>query len=464
MKFRLSKIAGWLSAEISSKDREVTGYSIDTRTIAAGDLFFAIRGSARDGHEYVAAAFESGAAAAVVRSTWATKNETSGPVLAVTDPSQALGELAGYARRDWGNPLIAVTGSNGKTTTKELTAAVLGISFSVAKSEGNLNNQLGLPLSLLRFDEKSEVGVIEMGMNHIGEIRRLTDIAAPSVGIVTNVSAAHLKHFSSLDEIALAKRELIEQLPRGGTAILNNDDPRVTDFRKIFPGKTITFGIDTPADFQALDVETFGAQGVRFLLSSREQRKGIKLRFESPLLGRHNVANILAALATASTFGVETKKARDLIANFQAQGMRGETLQIGGVTILNDCYNSNPQALFEMLTVLQQTPAVRRVAVLGEMLELGAKTAALHHEMGREVVKTNVDLLVAIGRSAREIVSGAVDEQFPPDSAVYFKDVAEASLFLAKTVRSGDAVLLKASRQVRLEQTLDVIRQSLEKT
>ncbi len=454
----LSEIAGWLGAKpAAAADQEVAGYSIDTRTVGEGELFFAIRGSGRDGHDYVRTAFDRGACAAVVRSAWAAENEGIGPVLAVKETIEALGAAARQARRQWGRPLAAVTGSNGKTTTKDLIAAMLETKYRVAKSAGNLNNELGLPLSLLRFDEEADVGVAEMGMNHAGEIRRLACMAEPTVGVVTNVNAVHLEHFSSVDEIASAKQELIEELPSEGTAVLNGDDPRVAWFREGFAGKTVTFGLNTEADFKAVDVETLGAAGVRFRLDAGGER------FESSLPGRHNVSNILAALATASVFDVDAEDARVAVASLQPCGMRGEVFGLGGVTVLNDCYNSNPKALSEMLTVLRETPARRRVAVLGEMLELGPESAALHYEAGREVAEAGVDVLAAVGGHAGEMIAGAVESGLSRDSAFSFEKVGAAGVFLAKTISAGDAVLLKASRGVGLERALEALRQSLEK-
>ena len=457
MKFRLSEIAAWLGAKAPATDQKVVGYSIDTRTVREGELFFAIRGSGRDGHDYVRTAFDRGACAAVVRSAWAAENEGIGPVLAVKETIEALGAAARQARRQWGRPLAAVTGSNGKTTTKDLIAAMLETKYRVAKSAGNLNNELGLPLSLLRFDEEADVGVAEMGMNHAGEIRRLAGMAEPTVGVVTNVNAVHLEHFSSVDEIASAKRELVEELPPEGTAVLNGDDPRVARFREEFAGKTVTFGLNTEADFRAVDVETLGASGVRFRLHVGGAR------FESSLPGRHNVSNILAALATASVFGVEAEGVRAAVAGFQSHGMRGEVVRIGGVIVLNDCYNSNPKALSEMLTVLRETPARRRVAVLGEMLELGPESAALHYEAGRKVVETGVDFLITLGGFAREIIAGALENGLSRDSAFSFEEAEPAGAFLAKTVSAGDAVLLKASRSVGLERALQTLQRRLEK-
>ena len=457
MKFRLSQIADWLGAEASATDQEVVGYSIDTRTIRAGELFFAIRGSRRDGHDYVAAAFERGACAAVVRSAGKAANEAAGRTLVVGSPLQALGELAARARHRWGQRLVAVTGSNGKTTTKELIATVLKTKYQVAKSAGNLNNELGLPLSLLRFDETAEVGVVEMGMNHSGEIRRLAGIAAPTVGVVTTVNAVHLENFSSVDEIASAKQELVEELRLEGTAVLNGDDPRVAAFQEVCPCPSITFGFNAQADFRAVDVESFGAKGVRFRLGAGGPR------FDIALPGRHNVSNILAALATASVFGVDAKEARDAIAGFQQPSMRGDVREIGGAVVINDCYNSNPKALSEMLTVLRETPASRRVAVIGEMLELGSGSAAMHYELGSKFVESGADLLISVGGWAREIVAGAVGNGFSPDSAFHFDDATSAGSFLAEVVAVGDAVLLKGSRGVGLERALDALKRRLGK-
>ena len=453
----LSKIAGWLGSQSPPADQEVAGYSIDTRTVHEGELFFAIRGSGRDGHDYVRTALDRGACAAVVRSGWAAENEGIGPVLAVKEPFEALGTAAHQARRQWGHPLAAVTGSNGKTTTKDLIAAMLETKHRVAKSAGNLNNELGLPLSLLRFDGEADVGVAEMGMNHAGEIRRLARMAEPTVGVVTNVNAVHLEHFSSVDEIASAKRELIEELPSEGTVVLNRDDPRVARFQEGFAGKTVTFGLNTEADFKAVDVETLGAAGVRFRLNAGGER------FESSLPGRHNVSNILAALATASVFDVEAENARAAVAGFEPRGMRGEVLGLGGVTVLNDCYNSNPTALWEMLTVLRETPARRRIAALGEMLELGPESAALHYEAGRKVAEAGVDVLAVVGGHAGEMIAGAVENGLSRDSVFSCEEAGAAGAFLVKTVNAGDAVLMKASRGVGLERAFEALRQSLAK-
>ena len=442
-------------------DSEVTGYSIDSRTACEGDLFFAIPGPNFDGHDYVMPALERGSRAAVVRREWAGRHPAIGPVLAVEDPRRTLGRLANQARRQWGRPIVAVTGSNGKTTTKELISALLATRYRVSKSGGNLNNELGLPLSLLRFDDQAEIGVLEMGMNHGGEIRALARIAEPSVGVVTNVNPVHLEHFSSVDEIALAKRELIEGLPSDGVAVLNADDARVRRFAESHSGRVVLFGIDHEADFRALDVKILGAKGVRFRLAGNSSPEGSTIRFSSPLPGRHNISNILAAIAAAAVFDIAPRRLVDAVSQFRPRGMRGEVLEVGGVLLVNDCYNSNPRAALEMLEVLRQTPAKRRIAVLGEMLELGSGSADLHRAIGRDVASGGIEALVTVAGAACEIAEEAVRSGLPRSAVHFFEEAREAGDFLTTLLAPGDAVLFKGSRGVGLETALDAVLASL---
>jgi len=461
MKLGLARIAEMAGATRPTVDNEVTGYSIDSRTAGGGDLFFAIPGPNFDGHDYVVPALERGSRAALVTHEWAGKHPGIAPLLAVEDPRRALGRLAREARRKWGRPIVAVTGSNGKTTTKELIAAVLATQYRVSKSGGNLNNDLGLPLSLLRFDDQAEIGVLEMGMNHAGEIRELAKIAEPSVGVVTNVNPAHLEHFSSVDEIALAKRELIDGLPTDGVAVLNADDERVSRFAGQHPGRTVTFGIDREADFQAVDVETLGARGVRFRLVEKSPAERAPVPFSSPLPGRHNISNILAAIAAASVFDIGPESLADVISQFRPRGMRGEVLETSGVLFLNDCYNSNPRAVHEMLEVLRQTSAKRKIAVLGEMRELGPDSADLHRAIGREVAGAGINMLVAVSGLARETAKEAVRCGLPRSAVHFFEDAGAGGNFLATSLTAGDAVLFKGSRGVGLETALDAVLASL---
>jgi UDP-N-acetylmuramoyl-tripeptide--D-alanyl-D-alanine ligase len=429
------------------------GYSIDSRAIRPGELFFAVRGERRDGHDFIEAALAAGAIAAVASRGPA---HSAGRLLLVADPKLALQQFAEKARRSWGRKVIAITGSNGKTTTKEIVAALLSTRFRVAKSEGNLNNELGLPLSLLRMDAAADLAVLELGMNHAGEIRALASIAHPDIGVVTNVNAVHLEFFHSVGEIALAKRELVESLPASDIAVLNADDDRVSDFARFSAARVVTFGINAPANVRAVDVEDRGLDGTSFRLQggAAGPEAGREALF-TPLPGRHNLYNTLAGLAVAQVLGIEPASLRDAVRALRPTHMRGELVEVGRVRILNDCYNSNPRAAEAMLDLLAATPAARRVAVLGEMLELGPASQDLHRQLGRRVARSGLSLLVGVGGAARFLVEEAVRSGLPRSAASFFDDPRAAGKFLAATLRPGDAVLFKASRGVKLEEALD---------
>lgn len=448
MNLTLAQIAEILAVPGHFSDAAVTGYSIDSRTIRPGELFFAIRGPRFDGHDFVSAALQAGAASAVVEQTRAQIDTQR--TLRVPGTLQALENLAGEVRRRWGRPLVAVTGSTGKTSTKEMIASALAASYRVLKSEGNLNNQYGLPLSLLRLDETHQVGVFELGMSRAREIAELARIAQPDTGVVTCVSPVHLEFFPGIEGIASAKRELIQALPASGTAVLNADDPFVSRFGEGFAGRTVTFGIEQPADFHAAGIAQDGPRGIRFRL----EWAGEPLAVALPLLGRHNVLNALAAIATAHTFGIPPARAAGALAAFQPPKMRGEVLEVNGVTILNDCYNSNPRALEYMLETLARMPAQgRRIAVLGEMLELGPTSVELHRAAGRQAAAA-ADHLVAVGGHARHFLEGAAAAGLEAARRAFFDSAAEAGSYVASLVQPGDVVLFKGSRGVKLEDAL----------
>ena len=445
MTLRLSQVCQWLGLPQGEPGPIVRGYSIDSRTIQPGDLFFAIRGPRNDGHEYVQDAFKLGAVAAVVETAYGRAD--GGILLRVADTGDALRAVAARAREDWGRTVVAITGSGGKTTTKDVAAELLSGSRTVAKSEGNLNNEYGLPLSLLRVPADSSVAVVEIGINHAGEMGPLAGIAAPDIGVVTNVGAAHLGNFASVDEIGREKGRLIEALGKGGTAVLNADDPRVASFRNLHKGPTVTFGVERPADVRAEHVEELGAEGIRFRIAGHSM--------VSALLGRHNVYNILAGIAVARCLGTGPGRLREAVARLPPSAMRGIVRKSGGVIVIDDCYNANPGAMAAMLDVLRRTQAARRIAVLGEMRELGEHSRELHRQLGAVIAAAGVDYLVAIGGDASEIVECAgVPAEFheTPDSAAGF---------LTRFVRAGDAVLIKASRGVGLERVRDPLFESL---
>jgi len=370
-------------------------------------LFFALRGPNHDGHAYVAEALRKGAAAVVVdREVEAASSEA--PILRVEDSLAALQALAAWARRLWGGDVVGVTGSAGKTTTKDLIAEMLAVDMETAKTEGNLNNEVGLPLSLLRLDEAARVAVIELGMNHAGEIRDLAAIARPDVGVVTNVGSAHIENFDSVDEIAAAKRELVESLPEYGTAVLNADDSRVAAFGGIHRGRTILYGESPDAQVRATNIEP-SAEGVRFRVGSTD--------FESALSGRHAVSNILAGIAVAGVYGIPPDRLQEKVRKFLPGKMRGERFHHRGILVFNDCYNSNPDAVRAMLDVLRDTPARRRIAVLGEMLELGRWAEPLHRDAGKYAAQCGIDVLVGIRGAACHLLDAAIGAGLRADAA-----------------------------------------------
>ncbi len=446
MILELQEVARAMGARGEPLPAKVTGWSVDTRTQNAGDLYFALRGPNHDGHQYVPAALEKGAAGVVVSAESFALNGTRNRTLLVSDTLLALQQLGAWARKRWGGTVIGVTGSAGKTTTKDAIAHLLSVEMPVGRTIGNFNNHVGVPLSILRLPDGCRAGVIEMGMNHAGEIRDLAAIAKPEIGIVTNVGYAHVEFFDSIEGVAAAKRELIEALPRDGIAVLNADDPRVLRFRDAHPGRSITFGYSGVADVRAEAVE-FGAARTRF--------RCLGVDFETALTGRHAVMNLLAALAVARVFGIAPERLRDAVAEFSVGNMRGERLEHNGIVVWNDCYNSNPDAAQAMIDVLRETPAGRRIAVLGEMLELGHAAEELHRRVGRYTAENGADILVGIRGHAREMVDEAVEAGLPPSAAHFFEDPAEAGQFVRQLARAGDAVLFKGSRGVKVERALE---------
>ncbi|HXP79933.1 MAG TPA: UDP-N-acetylmuramoyl-tripeptide--D-alanyl-D-alanine ligase, partial [Verrucomicrobiae bacterium] len=365
--------------------------------------------------------------------------------------------LAQAVRTRWGRRLAAVTGSAGKTTTKEILAALLAARFRVLKSEGNLNNEYGLPLQLLRLEEADEAAVVELGMSHAGELKRLAEIARPDVGVVTRVAPVHLEFFASVEEIALAKRELIEGLVgRDSVAVLNADDPLVARFEQVAPGSVVTFGIAERADFRAENIQDRGLNGSEFDFLGPQGRARLSL----PLAGRHNISNALAALAGANVWGVGAAEAREVFPKLEATGMRGRVLQYdAGFTVINDCYNSNPVALAAMVELLTSTPASgRHLLAAGEMLELGPSSAELHREAGRAAAATGkLSWIIGVQGDAENFVRGAVEAGHPAGQSKFFASSAEAGAFVGNLIERGDILLVKGSRGVKMERIVEAL-------
>jgi UDP-N-acetylmuramoyl-tripeptide--D-alanyl-D-alanine ligase len=446
MTLNLQDAARAMEAAGAPPPLQAAGWSVDTRTQDPGDVYFALRGTHCDGHGFVPAALEKGASAVVVERSAGQAEACPTVELVVPDSLKALQGLAAWARRQWAGPVVAVTGSAGKTTTKDAIASLLGVAMPVGKTTGNFNNHVGVPLSILRLPDACKAAAIEMGMNHAGEIRELAAIAGPDMGVVTNVGYAHVEFFDSIDGVAAAKRELIEALPRDGVAFLNADDPRVLGFRGAHAGRTVTFGFSEGADVRA--------EGARFHDGGSHFRvQGVD--FETSQPGRHAVMNLLAAIAVAGEFGIAPERLRDAVRGFRTSGMRGVRLERNGVAVWDDCYNSNPEAAESMIDVLCETPAARRIAVLGEMRELGQAAGELHRRVGRYAAARGVDLLIGVQGEARAMVEAAREAGLGPGAALYFEDAAEAGGFARQAARPGDAALFKGSRGVRMERALE---------
>lgn len=449
MKLQLSRIAEFISATGRFDPNAVaSGYSIDSRTVQPGELFFAVKGERLDGHDFVGQALERGAAAAVIRKDQVRRYAEKNSLLAVDDTLAALQTLGAAVRRLWGKTVVGVTGSTGKTTTKEAIAHVLAGRFHVLKSEGNFNNHFGLPLMLLKLEPEHDIAVIEMGMSHSGEITALAKIAQPEIGVVTNVAPVHLEFFNSIGEIARAKYELVESLPAGGIAVLNSDDEYVSQFGRDFHGKVVLYGTRATADVKAENIKQLGAEGSTFDLVVGGCREPARL----PLVGVHNIYNALAAVAVGLERGLAPSQGVERLASLAPAEKRGQVVQVGNITVLNDCYNSNPKALDAMVDALAAMPAARRIVVAGEMLELGPTGADLHRRSGEHMALRKINLLLGVRGLAKEMVEAA---QAAGMRAEFVASAEEAGQWLAKETRPGDVVLLKASRGVKLEKALE---------
>ncbi|MFY9747818.1 MAG: UDP-N-acetylmuramoyl-tripeptide--D-alanyl-D-alanine ligase [Acidobacteriaceae bacterium] len=450
MKLTLEQVARWSAAEVvaGADSAMATGYSIDSRTLQSGDLFFAIRGERFDGHDFVASALERGACAAVIARDRIAGLSGAAALLTTDDPLAALQRLAAAVRRHWGKRVVAITGSAGKTTTKEAVAEVLATRLAVLKSQGNLNNGYGLPLQLLRLEPEHEVAVIEMGMSAAGEITALCHIAAPDWGVVTNVGHAHTEGFADgIAGVARAKYELVAALPRNGVAFLNCDDSYVSQFGRDFQGKVVYYGRGPCGDPHIESMQAQGAEGLTVQVRAGEQHCKVELY----LPGEHNASNALAAIAVGVESGIPLAECCAALEKLRPDEKRGQVLTIRGATLINDSYNSNPEALKSMIRTLAGVPARRRILVAGEMLELGPETAALHAACGKAAAQAGVNIVVGVRGNAWNIVDGA---QQGGAEALFVETPEAAGEWLRANLEPGDAVLLKGSRGVRLERAL----------
>ena len=434
---------------------EIKGVSIDSRNIKEGELFIAIKGDRFDGHDFVPDAIKNGAWGALVeRTALETKYEHIGGlknILPVEDTLVALQEMSHKHRKKYSIPVIGITGSNGKTTTKEMVAGIMKQKGPVLKNEGNLNNHIGVPLTLLKIEARHRSAVVEMGMSASGEIDLLARLAAPDVGVITNIGPAHLEFLGTMDGVAEAKAELLGNLSATGTAVLNADDPYFETLRKKCPGRVVSFGIENKADVTACDIEQ-GRDFTDFTLTSDGAKAKVRLR----AIGRHNIYNALAAAAAATAAGMPIEAVKYGLDDFAPVAMRSEVRIMKGRTVLADCYNANPGSVKAALeTLVSVRKSNKSVAVLGDMLELGEFSADEHRAIGAAAASLGVDVLITLGPMAKHMLEGAHDGGMPKSKLFAAATHAEAAQLATRNSGNGDAVLIKGSRGMKMEKILE---------
>jgi UDP-N-acetylmuramoyl-tripeptide--D-alanyl-D-alanine ligase len=434
---------------------DIKGVSIDSRNIQEGELFIALKGDRFDGHDFVPDAIRKGAWGALVeRSVLESRFSLFGGlrnILPVEDTLNAFQEMAGMHRRKFSIPFIGITGSNGKTTTKEMLAGILKQKGPVLKNEGNLNNHIGVPLTLMKLNGRHQAAVVEMGMSRTGEIALLARLLSPTVGVITNIGPAHLEFLGSLDKIADAKGELLDNLKSDATAVLNADDQYFGKLKNKFSGRVVSFGINNPADVVGTEIR----QDLRytdFTIASSGTAAKVRLR----AVGTHNIYNALAATAAAIAVGASIDSVKYGLDDFVSVVMRSEVREIQGRTVLADCYNANPASMDAAIrTVVSLALGRRSIAVLGDMLELGHSASEAHREVGRAAARSGVDMVITYGVLANDIGEGAHEAGMPNNRIFKAATHAEAAELIKELSRPGDVVLIKGSRGMKMEKILE---------
>ena len=438
-------------------DDRFAGIAIDSRTIRPGDLFIAIVGKRLDGHAFVSEARAKGAAGALV-STLNGEDSTDGHVAAVMveDTTKALQNLAKWHRRRFRCPIIAVTGSNGKTTTKDLTWSILSVKYQTLRSEGSKNNHIGLPLTLLKLDQNTEAAVVELGTSAFGEIGDLVSICSPDIGCITNIGPAHLQFFGNIANVAQAKAELLEGMRDGAPVILNADDEWFEWLRGRAKGPVVTFGVYRPADFMAEDVRVEnGSVTFRLIANPLGSRRYVRM----PFAGAHNVYNALAAAAIASQVGIGTSEIKEGLAKATLPAMRYEMTMISGVTVINDAYNANPVSTMSALSSFcEMSISGKRIFVCGDMLELGHYGRQAHRQVGQFIRSQPIDYVIALGSLSPEVVKAAFGDDLRGERWACCGSVEEVVSVLKEVAAPGDAVLIKGSRANGMERIVDGLK------
>lgn len=458
----------------SFEKKPLPAISIDSRTIADGEAFVAIRGLHRDGHAYVQDALARGAALIVsslppgspdlpppgARTSLSASSSPAVPWLIVDDTTRALQEIGRLIRTRWGGPLLGITGSAGKTTTRLFTAQLVGAVFAVHQSPGNLNNEYGVPLALQGLAPEHDWCVLELGMNHAGEIRRLGEICRPTAGLITNIGAAHLEFFEDIEAIARAKAELLEGLPRDGTFFYNADDDRLRDMAERWEGEKVGFSLRCPSDVRIEDVQAVSMQETRFKLRIREKSLDLRLA----MVGDHYLYDVAAAAAAAFRAGVPLEALAAAVPQLVPPSMRGRLRSFvppgqEPILVWDDSYNSSPEALRAVLSAFRAAPGPgRRIVVLGDMLELGPASREIHRRAGQWAAAAQPDLLAAVGAFAEPLAEGAMSAGIDAAKVLVFADAEAAAEEVAKLTAPGDRVLVKGSRGIALEKVVERIR------
>ena len=425
----------------------VTGISTDSRRINEGCLFIPLTGERFNGHDYINKALEEGAAAVL------TQQDESGAegcsFIRVMDTSKALRDLAAWYRKKFSIPFVGITGSVGKTSTKDMIACVVGSKLNVLKTEGNLNNEIGVPLTIFNLDETHEAAILEMGMSGAGEIGRLTAIIKPDVAVITNIGISHIEKLGSRQNILKAKLEILEALNPDGPVVLNGDDALLAGMKDFLKFRTVLYGMDEGVDYRACNINSHGESGTFFDITLGGREYNIHI----PVPGAHNVHNALAAVAVGCELGIPMKDIIKGIAGFSPSKMRMDILSFNGMKIINDVYNASPNSMEAGINVLSEIGLEnRKIAVLGDMLELGEWAEKAHFDVGKYSSVAGIDQIIAVGSNARFIADGALSAGHSEEMVRYFQSNTEALDYLQKNLGPGDVILVKGSRGMKMEE------------
>jgi UDP-N-acetylmuramoyl-tripeptide--D-alanyl-D-alanine ligase len=438
------------------------GVSINSRTVERGELFVCIKGDRFDGHDFLADVIEKKVGGIIISDpaklpSKPVRSEEEPFVIHVQDTLKALQGLASFQRKRFPLQVVAITGTNGKSTTKEMIASILETKFKTLKTQGNLNNHIGVPLTLLKREPSHEMGVLELGMSAAGEIKRLAEIAQPDIGVITNISEGHLVQLKSLKDIQSAKGELFDALTEQSTAIVNADDPLVLELARSLRAKTVTFGIDQPADVRASEIENKDNLGFQFKVSLFDKTLSVRL----PYLGYCNIYNALAALATGYSLGIKEDAMTRGLENYQRMSQRNEQIQHKEIDLINDSYNANPRSMTEALKTLDSFKTQgRRIFVIGDMLELGDRSITAHQKLGEEIAASKTNILIALGKLASLSAKSAQALAGEKIQILELASHQEAAEFLTQEAVSGDCVMFKGSRGAAMEKVLQIFMES----